>query len=87
MDFGWSSSRYNHSNIDAENEDKEDRQSTTTISSEPEPADEKGLASLSVRELRTRLNAIGLRTRGNKDDLVERLLHPERETPAQIKMV
>ncbi len=83
MDFGWSSSRYNHSNVDAENKDKEDRQSTT--SSESEPADGKGLASLSVPELRTRLNAIGLRTVGKKNDLVECLLHPERETPAQIK--
>jgi len=67
MDFGWSSSRYNHSNVDAENEDKEDRQSTTTTSSESEPADGKGLGQLWLEKMqaqRSWVNSSDASTKG-----------------------
>ncbi len=43
------------------------------------------IASWPVRKLRKALHDKGLRVGGNREVLVERLLHPERETPAQIK--
>jgi len=84
MDFGWSSSRRNRSNAEQHNgettlqNEEEDQRTSTSI----EPAD---IASLSVRKLRKMLHDKGLRVVGKKEELVERLLHPERETPAQIR--
>eukprot|EP00985_Skeletonema_marinoi_P034637 scaffold44477_cov212-Skeletonema_marinoi.AAC.1 len=43
------------------------------------------LEELTVKELKKRLKEEGLRTVGNKDELIERLLRPERETIGQLK--
>jgi len=79
MDFGWSSSdaEQNDWETTLQNEEENQRASTSI--------DLANIASWPVRKLRKALHDKGLRVRGNKEDLIERLLHPERETPAQIK--
>lgn len=80
MDFGWSSSRCSSSSSRCNK-----NSSNVEQHHETDADDERHLASLSVNELRTKLRARGLRVFGVKEELVNRLLHPESETPAQIR--
>lgn len=47
--------------------------------------EEKRIEDLTVKEMKSKLQTAGLRTIGNKEALIERLLHPERETQSQLK--
>lgn len=81
MDFGYRNDdvveEEEHDVVEEEELDDSER---TYTEDEPVPT-----ASLSVKELRRRLKEKGLRVAGAKKELVQRLLHPEKETPSQIK--
>lgn len=77
-DVGCNSNGVVAQHDDAQQTYAEDEQSTHH--DEPVP-----LGRFSVNELRTRLRGKGLRVAGSKEELVQRLLHPEQETTAQIK--
>ena len=92
MDFGYINNdlveEEEHDVVEEEEHDNSqqtytaDEQSIHVIHDAPVP-----IASLSVKELRRRLKEKGLRVAGAKakEELVQRLLHPEKETPSQIK--
>lgn len=84
MDFGYRNDNVveeeEHDIVEEEEDD--DFEPTYTEDEQDEPAQ---YARLSVKELRRRLKEKGLRVAGAKAELVQRLLHPEKETPSQIK--
>ena len=80
MDFNYSSSsdEDDDEQLNGKKNEEEDQSSSTSI-------EQANVVSLPVRKLRNMLRDRGLRVAGTREELVNRLLHPERETPAQIR--
>eukprot|EP00986_Skeletonema_menzelii_P017315 scaffold18880_cov68-Skeletonema_menzelii.AAC.3 len=64
--------------LNGKKSEEEDQSTSTSI-------EQANVVSLPVSKLRNMLRERGLRVAGKREVLVERLLHPERETPAQIR--
>lgn len=78
MDFNYSSSIDDDEQLNGKKSEEEDQSTSTSI-------EQANVVSLPVSKLRNMLRERGLRVAGKREVLVERLLHPERETPAQIR--
>ncbi|KAK1744412.1 hypothetical protein QTG54_004945 [Skeletonema marinoi] len=83
MDFGYNS--VDEQEQEEEEEEEVMAQHGNDPSSESLDTERDLLEELTVKELKKRLKEEGLRTVGNKDELIERLLRPERETIGQLK--